>query len=92
MIDRKKLSKRIAKENKVKEMPLLNLYILILAILACIGSCFQIYFLEVLKPLPMIMMIYYLHSKNNTRQHLVPNLVEAGLVMSLVGDVLLMSN
>lgn len=40
----------------------------------------------------MIMMIMYLHNKNSVRQHLVPNLVEAGLVVSLVGDVLLMSN
>jgi uncharacterized membrane protein YhhN len=39
----------------------------------------------------MIMMIIYLHNKNSGRQHLVPNLVQAGLVMSLVGDVLLMS-
>jgi hypothetical protein len=40
----------------------------------------------------MIMMIYYLYSKNSPRQHLVPNLVVAGLSMSLVGDVMLMSN
>ena len=92
MIDKKKLSKRIAKENKIREMPLLNLYILIVAILVCIGSWFKIYILELLKPVPMIMMIIYLHQKNSSRQHLVPNLVEAGLAMSLVGDILLMSN
>ena len=38
------------------------------------------------------MMIIYLHTKNSSRQHLVPNLIEAGLCMSLVGDILLMSN
>jgi uncharacterized membrane protein YhhN len=73
-------------------MPLLNLYILVLAILVCIGNLFRIWLLECLKPIPMIMMIGYLHNKNSLRQHLVPNLVEAGLIMSLVGDVLLMSN
>jgi uncharacterized membrane protein YhhN len=72
-------------------MPLLNLYILVVAILVCIGSIFSITFLEWLKPIPMILMIVYIHNKNSVRQHLVPNLIEAGLVMSLVGDILLMS-
>ncbi len=36
-------------------------------------------------------MIIYIHGKNSSRQHLVPNLIEAGLIMSLIGDVLLMS-
>jgi uncharacterized membrane protein YhhN len=73
-------------------MPLLNLYILILTILVCIGSLFRIWILEIIKPIPMVMMIVYLHNKNSVRQHLVANLVEVGLVVSLVGDVLLMSN
>jgi len=73
-------------------MPLLNLYILVFSILVCIGSAFRIYFLELLKPTPMIMMIIYIHSKNSGRQHLVPNLIEVGLIMSIIGDILLMSN
>jgi uncharacterized membrane protein YhhN len=73
-------------------MPLLNLYILVFSILVCIGSAFRIYFLELFKPIPMIMMIIYIHSKNSARQHLVPNLIEAGLIMSIIGDILLMSN
>jgi uncharacterized membrane protein YhhN len=36
-------------------------------------------------------MIIYIHDKNRARQHLVPRLVEVGLILSLVGDVLLMS-
>ena len=38
----------------------------------------------------MVLMIIYIHSKNSSRQHLIPSLVELGLVLSLVGDVMLM--
>lgn len=37
-------------------------------------------------------MIIYIHDKNKARQHLVPRIIEAGIALSLVGDVLLMSN
>ena len=37
-------------------------------------------------------MIYYIHDKNRSRDHLVPNLVKYGLALSLVGDVCLMLN
>ena len=43
-----------------------------------------------LKPLPMILMILYIHKKNSPREHLMPSLVEVGLFLSLIGDVLLM--
>lgn len=39
-----------------------------------------------------MLMIYYIHDKNKTREHLVPRLIEFGLIFSLVGDVCLMSN
>jgi len=45
-----------------------------------------------LKPLPIILMIFYIHNKNSPRDHLMPSLVEAGLFLSLVGDVMLMFN
>jgi len=45
-----------------------------------------------LKPLPIILMIYYIHSKNSSRDHLMPRFIEIGLIFSLVGDLLLMSN
>ena len=37
-------------------------------------------------------MIYYIHSKNAPRDHLMPRFVEIGLVFSLIGDLFLMSN
>lgn len=45
-----------------------------------------------IKPLPMLLMIFYIHGKNSPREHLVPGLIEIGLIICLVGDVLLMSN
>lgn len=45
-----------------------------------------------LKPIPIILMIYYIRDKNRSRDHLVPNLVQYGLALSLVGDVCLMLN
>jgi hypothetical protein len=38
----------------------------------------------------MVLMIIYIHKKNKARDHLVPKLIEIGLILSLVGDVLLM--
>jgi uncharacterized membrane protein YhhN len=38
----------------------------------------------------MLLMILYVHGKNSPRDHLVPNLIEIGLVISLLGDLLLM--
>lgn len=45
-----------------------------------------------LKPLPMILMLYYIHSKNSPRDHLMPRFIEVGLFFSLIGDLFLMSN
>ena len=57
-----------------------------------IGEGFKIYYLQLLKPIPIMLMIYYIHDKNKAREHLVPRLIEFGLIFSLVGDVCLMSN
>ena len=39
-----------------------------------------------------MLMIYYIHSKNSPRDHLMPRFVEVGLWFSLVGDIMLMVN
>jgi uncharacterized membrane protein YhhN len=36
-------------------------------------------------------MILYVHYKNSPRDHLVPSLIEIGLIINLIGDLLLMS-
>lgn len=92
MIDRKKLEKRLNKGSKLKEYPLLNFYILVAVFFEIIGQAFRIFTFQMLKPLPLILMIFYIHKKNSPREHLMPSLVEAGLFLSLIGDVLLMFN
>ena len=91
-IDKKKLSKRLNKNSRLKELPLLNFYILVVVFFEIIGEGFRIYYLQMLKPLPVMLMIYYIHSKNSPRDHLMPRFIEVGLFFSLVGDVFLMSN
>jgi len=91
MIDRKKIVKRLNKGSRLKELPLLNFYILVAIIFQVIGELLDFYYLKILRPLPMILMILYVHGKNSPRDHLVPNLIEIGLIISLVGDLLLMS-
>jgi uncharacterized membrane protein YhhN len=90
LIDKKKLSKRLNKNSKLKELPLLNFYILVVVFFEIIGEGFNIYYLRLLKPLPIALMIYYIHSKNSSRDHLMPRFIEIGLCFSLVGDLLLM--
>lgn len=62
------------------------------ALLEVLGEGFRIFPLQMLKPLPIVLMIIYIHDKNRARQHLVPRVIEAGIALSLVGDLLLMSN
>lgn len=57
-----------------------------------IGEGFRIFWLQMLKPLPMVLMLYYIHSKNSPRDHLMPRFIEVGLFFSLIGDLFLMSN
>lgn len=56
------------------------------------GEIFNVFFLRMLKPVPMVLMILYISGKNSQRDHLVPTLIRAGLILSLVGDVCLMVN
>ena len=63
-----------------------------IALIEPVGELFKIYFIQMMKPIPIILMIYYIHDKNRSRDHLVPNLVKYGLALSLVGDVCLMLN
>lgn len=60
------------------------------AVVEIIGEIFGIFVLKLLKPLPMVLMIMYISGKNSQRDHLVPTLIRAGLILSLVGDVFLM--
>lgn len=92
MIDRKKLVQRLNKDTKLKEYPLTNLYIIVSALLEVVGEFFQVHALQMAKPLPICLMLFYIHGKNSPRDHLVPSLIEAGLAICLVGDLLLMHN
>lgn len=91
MIDRKKLVQRLNRGSKLKDLPVLHFAILVATLLEVLGEWLRIYHLQMLKPVPIVLMIIYIHDKNRARQHFVPNIVEAGLVLSLVGDVCLMS-
>ena len=92
LIDKKKISKRLNKNSKLKELPLLNFYILVAVLFEIIGEGFRIYYLQMLKPLPIMLMIYYIGSKNSPRDHLMPRFVMIGLCFSLIGDCFLMVN
>ena len=50
----------------------------------------NIFILKMLKPIPMILMIIYISGKNSQRNHLVPTLIRTGLIISFIGDLLLM--
>lgn len=75
MIDKKKLLQRLNKGTKLKEYPLLNLYILIAVFFQVIGELTTISIFQMIKPLPPLLMVIYIHNKNTTRSHLVPRLV-----------------
>lgn len=51
-----------------------------------------VFILKMLKPVPIILMIIYISGKNSQRDHLVPTLIRAGLILSLIGDIFLMVN
>lgn len=92
MIDHKKLIQRHGKESQPKKLPFVNLAIILTALIQPIGEVFRIYYLQMIKPIPIILMIYYIHEKNKSKNELVSNLVKYGLIFSLVGDILLMAN
>jgi hypothetical protein len=66
----------------------LNLYILVAAFLEIFGELIDSTLLRMLKPVPMLLMVAYVHGKNNNRKHLVPSLVEVALLISLVVDLI----
>lgn len=74
MIDKKKIAKRLNKGSRLKELPLLNFYILVAILFQIIGELLSFYYFEIIRPLPIILMILYIHSKNSPRDHLVPTL------------------
>jgi uncharacterized membrane protein YhhN len=90
MIDKKKVVQRLNRGSRLKELPLLHLAILVIACVEVLGEGLRVFYLQMLKPIPIILMILYIHDKNRMRKHLVPRIIEAGLVLSLVGDVCLM--
>ncbi len=92
MIDRKKLVQRLNRGSRLKELPLLHFAIIVVAVLEVVGEGLRIFPLQMLKPVPIILMIIYIHDKNKARQHLVPRVIEAGIALSLIGDICLMSN
>lgn len=53
---------------------------------------FDIFYLRMMKLLPMALMIFYIHKKNSSRDHLMPSLVGKGLIVSAIGDLCLMIN
>lgn len=67
MIDKKKIVHRITKAHQLTELPFINLAILLIIIIEVIGEAFRIFYLQMLKPIPIILMIYYIHHKNRTR-------------------------
>lgn len=68
------------------------MYILVVGVLEILGEIFGVFILKLLKPLPILLMIIYISGKNSQRDHLVPTIIRAGLILSLVGDVFLMVN
>ena len=92
MIDRKKLAQRQNRGSRLKDMPLTNFAILVVVLVEVVGEGLQIYPLQLLKPVPIVLMIAYIHYKNRQRQHLVPSLIEIGIAICLIGDILLMFN
>ena len=66
-LNKKKVIQRFYKENKGKEYPLLNLFMLILIITSVIAEITDTFFFKFLKPIPIIMMIFYISGKNSVR-------------------------
>ena len=89
MIDKKKLLQRLNKGSKLKEYPLLNLYILVAAFFQVLGELADLWLLRLLRPLPLLLMVLYIHGKNSARKHLVPSLTQAALVIFLLVDLVL---
>ena len=75
MPDRKKQARRESRGSRLKDMPLTNFAILVVVLVEVIGEGLKFYPLQLLKPVPIVLMIAYIHYKNKVRQHLVPSLI-----------------
>ena len=75
--------------NSNKKLPFINFYILTTMFFQLIGQAFKIQPLRMLKPFPIIMMIYYIWYQN-TNNNRMQKLIMTGLCFSLIGDLLLM--
>lgn len=67
MIDKKKVVQRMNRGSRLKDMPLTNFAIIVIALVEVIGEGLKIYPLQLLKPVPIILMIFYVHFKNKMR-------------------------
>jgi hypothetical protein len=84
MINQKKLAQRLNKGSRLKEYPLLNLYILVAAFFEFVGNIAGVQTLVLLRPLPLLLMLLYVRFKSASRSHLVPNLVQFALLISFL--------
>lgn len=86
MIDKKRIVQRLNRGYRLKEFPLLNLYILVAAFAESLAVLADWPLLQYAKPLPLFLMLLYLHNKNTGRKFLVPTLVSIALAVSCVVD------
>lgn len=84
MINQKKLAQRLNKGSRLKEYPLLNLYILVASFFEFVGNIAEVQTLALLRPLPLLLMLLYVRFKSAPRSHLVPNLVQFALLLSFL--------
>lgn len=87
MIDKKRIVQRLNRGSKLKEFPLLNLYILVAAFAEALAVLADWPLLMNLRPLPCFLMALYVHNKNAGRKFLVPTLVSIALAVSCLVDL-----
>ena len=87
MIDKKRIVQRLNRGYKLKEFPLLNLYILVAAFTEVLAVLADWPLLMSLRPLPLFLMLLYVHNKNAGRKFLVPTLVSIALAASCIVDL-----
>jgi hypothetical protein len=87
MIDKKRIVQRMNRGYKLKEFPLLNLYILVAAFAEVFAVLVDWPLLMNLRPLPLFLMVLYVHNKNVGRKFLVPTLVSIALAVSCLVDL-----
>lgn len=88
MIDKKRIVQRLNRGYRLKEFPLLNLYILVAAFVEALAVLADWQLLRCIKPLPLFLMLLYAHNKNAGRKFLVPTLVAIALFASCLVDLI----